>query len=381
MREQFQKAIRHNPDQELPPRLGKDHPIFAELIEEVRKELTGELTVISLLPETEIWIDGNNIDRKMLGTGTVSSRLFTGNYIVEGIGVEKSQRKTIRIESDRHKVLNLEIPPTVEHDPPPKISVGERIPLTLDLISTKSPQQVKIYYKIYDRDRDVLEQNSQEMSSWGQQSASSTWVYKVDLPAQNHVGSIEYYIEIEYDSQLVFKYPSIEPRYYQAAVGEIAAGDEKPPTIFVLYPPDGAKFKRDQEITIRAKVSASHAIKAVHVYLSSSGRQNMSQENTSDVYAARITVSESLRYYLVATDEAGNTSESESRRIEIKAEETPQGEQEEPSESPAPPVDQPKPPQGRTDPPIITSTAPASLAHQGIWASISSMATDNASTL
>ncbi len=381
VREQFQKAIRHNPDQELPPRLGKDHPIFAELIEEVRKELTGELTVISLLPETEIWIDGNNIDRKMLGTGTVSSRLFTGDYIVEGIGVEKSQRKTIRIESDRHKVLNLEIPPTVEHDPPPKISVGERVSLTLDLISTKSPQQVKIYYTIYDRDRDELEQNNQEMSLWGQQSASSTWVYKVDLPAQNHVGSIEYYIEIEYDSQLVFKYPSIEPRYYQAAVGEIAAGDEKPPTIFVLYPPDGAKFKRDQEITIRAKVSASHAIKAVHVYLSSSGRQNMSQENTSDVYAARITVSESLRYYLIATDEAGNTSESESRRIEVKAEETPEEEQEEPSEIPAPPVDQPKPPQGRTDPPLITSTAPASLAYQGIWASISSISTDNASTL
>ena len=381
VREQFQESIRHNPDQELPPRLGKDHPIFAELIEEVRKELTGELTVISLLPDTEIWIDGNNIDRKMLGTGTVSSRLFTGNYIVEGFDTEKSQRETIRIESDRHKVLNLEIPPTVKHDPPPKISVGERIPLTLDLISTKSPQQVKIYYKTYDRDRDELEQNSQEMSLWGQQSASSTWVYKVDLPAQNQVGSIEYYIEIEYDSQLVFKYPSTESRYYQTAVGEIAVGDEKPPTIFVLYPPDSAKFKRDQKITIRAKVRASHAIKAVHVYLSSSGRQKMSQENTSDVYAARITVSESLRYYLIATDEAGNTSESESRRIEIKAEETPQREQEEPSEIPTPLVDQPKPPQGKADPPLITSTVPASLAHQGIWASISSISTDSASTL
>ena len=370
VREQFQESIRHNPDQELPPRLGKDHPIFAELIEEVRKELTGELTVISLLPETEIWIEGNKIDRKMLGTGIVSSRLLTGNYIVEAIYTEKSPRKTVTIESHRHKVLDLGIPPTVEHDSPPRISVGERIPLALNLISTKSPQQVKIYYTIYDRDKDELEQNNQEMRLWGQQSASSTWVYKVDLPAQDHVGSIEYYIEIEYDSHLVFKYPSTESRYYQ-----ISVVDEKPPTIFVLYPPDGAKFKRDQKITIRAKVRASHAIKEVHVHFSSSNRQKMSQENTSDVYAARITVSQSLRYYLIATDEAGNTSESESRRIEIKGasvetddDEESESEQledktrtdsagnetelqpgEEPQEAPS------------EDPPV----------HQGIWASIS----------
>ena len=369
VREQFQESIRHNPDQELPPRLGKDHPIFAELIEEVRKELTGELTVISLLPETEIWIEGNEVERKMLGTGIVKRRLLTGDYTVEGIYERGPKRIIVTIESDRHKELNLGIPPTVEHDPPPKISVGERIPLTLDLISTKSPQQVKIHYKTYDRDNNQLEQNNQEMSLWGQQSASSTWVYKVDLPARNHMGSIEYCIEIEYESQLVFKYPSTESRYYQ-----IPVVDQKPPTIFVLYPPDGAKFKRDQKITIRAKVRASHAIKAVHVHFSSGSRQKMSQEKSSDVYAARITVSGSLRYYLIVTDEAGNTSESESRRIEIKTEETSQGEQEEPTESPTPPVDPPRPPQGKPDPPIITSAAPASPTHQGIWAIVSAEA-------
>ena len=233
MREQFQESIRHNPNQKLPPRVGKDHPIFAELLEEVRKELTGELTVISLLPQTEIWIEGNKIDRKMLGTGIVSSRLLTGNYIVEAIYAEKSQRKTVTIESDRHKVLDLGIPPTVEHDSPPRISVGERIPLTLNLISTKSPQQVKIYYKTYDRDKDELEQNNQEMSLWGQQSAPSTWVYKVDLPAQKHVGSIEYYIEIEYDNHLVFRHPRAKNHNYQ-----ISIVDEEPPTISPPDPPN-----------------------------------------------------------------------------------------------------------------------------------------------
>ena len=233
VREQFQESIRHNPNQKLPPRVGKDHPIFAELLEEVRKELTGELTVISLLPQTEIWIEGNKIDRKMLGTGIVSSRLLTGNYIVEAIYAEKSQRKTVTIESDRHKVLDLGIPPTVEHDSPPRISVGERIPLTLNLISTKSPQQVKIYYKTYDRDKDELEQNNQEISLWGQQSAPSTWVYKVDLPAQKHVGSIEYYIEIEYDNHLVFRHPRAKNHNYQ-----ISIVDEEPPTISPPDPPN-----------------------------------------------------------------------------------------------------------------------------------------------
>ena len=380
VREQFHESIRHNPDQELPPRLGKDHPIFAELIEEVRKELTGELTVISLQPETEIWIEGNEIERKMLGTGTVSSRLLTGNYIVQGIDAETSQRETIRIESDRHKVLNLEIPPTVAHDPPPKISVGERVALTLDLISTKSPKQVKIYYKTYDGDKNELDQSSQEMSLWNQQATPSTWSYKVDLPSQKQVGSIEYSIEIEYDSDLVFKYPSTEFRHYR-----ISIVDEKPPTIFVLYPPDGAKFERDQKVTIRAKVRASHGIKAVHVHFSSSGRQKMFQEKSSDVYAARITVSQSLRYYLVATDEVGNRSESRSRRVEIKAasveaddDEKPESERHEGktrtdnkgNERELQPEEESREPPSE-DPPV-------SPVHQGIWASIS---TDNASTL
>ena len=230
VKEQFQEAIRHNPGQKLPPRIGQDHPIFAELLEEVRKELTGELTVISLLPQTEIWIYGTGTDRKMLGTGIVSSRHLRGNYIVEGFYAGKSQRKTVTIEPDRHTELNLEIPPDIKHDSPSRISVGEIIPLTLDLTSTKSPQQVTIYYTIYDKDGNELEQNNQKMRLRNQQSASSTWIYKVGLSSQKHVGSIAYYIEIEYDNHLVFRQPRAKNRHYQ-----ISIVNEKPPTI---SPPD-----------------------------------------------------------------------------------------------------------------------------------------------
>ena len=317
VREHFEESIRHNPNQKLPPRVGKDHPIFAELLEEVRKELTGELTVISLLPQTEIWIFGTGTDRKMLGTGIVSSRLLRGNYIVEGIYAGESRRKTVAIEPDRHEVLDLEIPPIVEHDSPSRISVGERIPLTLNLISSKAPQQVKIYYTIYDRDSNELAQQNQEMRLWDKEPTSSTWIYKLDLPAQKYGGSIKYHIEVEYENHLTFKQPETQYSHYQ-----ISIVDDKPPTISLLYPPEGAKFGAHQKITIRAEVTDNIAVKDVHIHASSFNSQEsrkLSAEGSSDIYTIDITGRNIvvLRYYLTATDDEGNESKSENRWLTI----------------------------------------------------------------
>ena len=55
---EFEDALRHNPNQTLPLRIGEDHPVFKPLLEKVRSESTGELTVNGSLPQTEIWIDG-----------------------------------------------------------------------------------------------------------------------------------------------------------------------------------------------------------------------------------------------------------------------------------------------------------------------------------
>ena len=387
VKEQFQESIRHNPNQKLPPRVGKDHPIFAELLEEVRKELTGELTVISLLPQTEIWIFGTGTDRKMLGTGIVSSRLLRGNYVVEGIYAGKSQRKTITIEPDRHEVLDLGIPPIVKHDSPSRISVGEIIPLTLNLISSKGPQQVKIYYKIYDRDRNELEQNNQEMRLWDQQSESSTWTYDAGLPSQKYVSSIEYYIEIEYDNHVVFRQPRTQNRYYQ-----ISIVDDKPPTISLLDPPEGAKFGANQQITIRAEVTDNIAVKDVHIHASSFNSQEsqkLAAEGPSDIYTIDITASNIvvLWYYLTATDEEGNENRSESRHLEIKiatdnAENENEPESEPPkiktptdsegNESKLKPENEPPEEELPDDPP-----PPPPTIYQGVWVSVSA---DDAST-
>ena len=316
VRENFQESIRHNPDQELPPRIGADHPIFGGLLEEVRRKLTGELTVISLLPQTEIWIDGNNIDRKMLGTGIVKRRLLRGYYIVEGIYAGGSKKGTVTIEPNRHKEIDLEIPPIMKHDSPLTASVGEIIPLTLNLISSKAPRQVTIHYKTYDRDGNASEQNSQKMRLWDKQPTSSTWIYKVGLISQKHVNSIEYYIEIEYESHLTFRQPATPDHNYQIAI--VA---DLPPTINLLDPPQDAPFMVNQKITIRAEVTDNNSVKEVHVHFSSGDSHKLTEEDGSGIYAIDIPISEvgSLRYYLTATDKAGNTSKSESRQIEIKA--------------------------------------------------------------
>lgn len=94
---EFREALRHNPNQALPPRIGADHPVFKLLLEKVRSESTGELTVTCSILQTEIWIDGNDIDRKLIGTGTSTVRLFVGEYIVEGVFDYVSQKESFTI--------------------------------------------------------------------------------------------------------------------------------------------------------------------------------------------------------------------------------------------------------------------------------------------
>ena len=314
VRAHFESSIRHNPDQKLPPRIGEDHPIFGGLLEEVRRKLTGELTIISLLPQTEIWIDGDEIVRKMLGTGIVKRRLLKGYYIVEGIYAGGSKRRTVTIEPNRVKEIDLGIAPIMKHDSPLMASVGKIIPLTFNLISSRGPQQVTIRYKTYDRGGNELEQNNQKMRLWNQQSDSSTWIYKAGLVSQKDVSSIEYYIEVEYGGRLIFRQPETPDHNYQIAI--VA---DQPPTINLLYPPEGAKFTVNQQITIRAEVTDNNSVKEVHVHFSPANSQELAEEDDSDIYSIAIEINEagSLRYYLTATDEAGNRSKSESRQIEI----------------------------------------------------------------
>ena len=250
VKEEFRKAIRLNSNQELPIRVGDDHPIFAELLEEVRIELIGE------------------------------------SIIVEQVS-------------------------------PSHVSVGETIPLRLKLNSRLDPQQVKIYYTIYDKDGNELKQDNQEMRVQDRETASSTWSYEVELPPQKRIGLIEYYIEIGYENHGAFKYPRDLSPYYQ-----IFIFDDKPPTISVLYPSNGERFTVGAQTTVRAEVVDNGIVEEVRIYVLGPNAQNQElfKEKSSDMYTKDITLSQDgiVEYYLTATDEAGKESRSENRWLTIK---------------------------------------------------------------
>ena len=317
---EFRKALRHNPNQALPIRIGEDHPVFKLLLEKVRSESTGELTVTCSLPQTEIWIDGNDIDRKLIGTGTSTVRLFVGGYIVEGVFEGVSRKESFTIVPGGHKILYLELPPILRHEPPARTSVGEIIPLSLDLISRAKSKQVQIHYITYDGNGDELDRGNQEMLLWKEQPTASTWIYRADLPSQTTVGKISYFIMAD------------EARSPNSQYHEIDIVDENLPTIVVLEPHEAAEFKANQPISVRARVTDNTSVDAVRIHyaFSNSGNsrpskatptQPLEKEAADDIYAGLIPPQQSgpgyIWYYLTATDEEKNESKSDERRIEI----------------------------------------------------------------
>ena len=192
----------------------------------------------------------------------------------------------------------------------------KRIPLTLDLISSKAPRQVTIFYETYDKNDNELKQHNLEMRLSSQQSASSTWTYKVNLPPQRRVGLIKYYIAVKYDNRRAFRYPTDLSRHHR-----ISIVDNKRPIISVLSPDDGEQFTADQQITVRAEVMDNSIVEEVHLHVLSPNDQSrqLSEEGSSDMYTTDISFSQvgTVKYYLTATDEAGKESISKNRRLII----------------------------------------------------------------
>ena len=348
---EFEEALRHNPDQMLPPRIGEDHPVFKPLLEKVRSESTGELTVACSLPQTEIWIAGNETHKRMIGTGNSTVRLFVGDYTVEGFFEGISRKHTFTIVPDGHEILYIELPPILRHEPPSRASVGETIPLSLDLISRAKPKQVQIRYVIYDKHGKELDRGNQEMLLSKAQPIPSSWIYRADLPSQNTVGKISYFIMAD------------EARSPTSQYHEIAIVDENLPKIDLLEPPETAEFKVNQSVSVRARVTDNTFVEEVriHFVFSSSGDSRPSEafpsqllvkEASTDIYAGLIQPQQSgpgyIWYYLTATDEEKNERRSDLRRIRIV-----------------------KLPEKRPIMPAkIEQSATERLPHQSVWASL-----------
>ena len=171
-----------------------DHPVFKPLLKNVRSKSVGVLTITCSLPQSEIWIHGNLFERKMIGTGTTNIRLFMGDYTVEGIYEGEMQKRSVIIQPNEHEKIFLELPDIIKHDAPPKVSIGENITLTLDLISPVRPSRVEVRYKSYNRKGNELEQRNEEMRLWREHSTLSTRTYRAELFLKRDIGKIEYFI-------------------------------------------------------------------------------------------------------------------------------------------------------------------------------------------
>ena len=329
VKDRFQEALRQNPNQELP---WPNHQKFKPLFEDVRKKSIGELTISTSLPQTEIWIDGDEIDRKKLGVGTsrIKLKLFKGNYVVEGIYAEKSIKETIRIEPNAHQELDIVIPPFIDHQPVLNVSVGEIIPISISLTSNKRPNQVKIHYKIYDKNNQELGQYSKNMLLLRWQPALSIWNYGVNLPLQRIPGSIRYYIEVKYEGKLPVRDPKSRNRYYRiSVVDDTPSPVNLPPKIVLINPVQSVEV--DQKISIRAKVTDDISIKSVYLYYGFSHSRfsepsnynfRVLTKNTLDIYTCHISPQSDegyIWYYITATDGGGNQNKPDKRIIKIKS--------------------------------------------------------------
>ena len=296
----FREALRYFPDVELPPRIGQNHPVFRPLLEHARKESTGTLTISASPPITKIVIHGGEIAREPMDGGTVSVRLFRGNYAVEG---------TL---GHAHKVVPVLITPG-DHKEIPLVMQSEALPshefeLTLDLFSAEKPKEVKVYYTTYDASGNRLgPEEKTEMQLRQHKPETSTWVYHVKLPVATQGGKIVYRIETD---------------------GEVIPG--RPMEVEILEPPANALIDINQSIPIKARVISNVEVSEVRVVYDApttladtSLSQKLEKESSSNTYKGKIPARRNHSdgttwYYVTATNKSGENAISATRAVRAK---------------------------------------------------------------
>ena len=297
----FREALRYNPDVELPPRIGQNHPVFKPLLEIARLESIGTLTISASPPNTEIWIFGGEMQRKQLGDGTVSLQLFKGNYAVEGIldGAHKVVPVLIEPGDRRGITLRMQKTPVPEHE----------FELTLDLYSAEKPKEVMAHYTTYDASGNQLgPEEKKEMQLREHKPETSIWVYHVKLPSADQGGKIVYRIKAD---------------------GQVIRDD--PIQFEILDPPESARFDISQTISIKARVISNVAVREVRVYYDSprtlsksSPSQVLARESNSNTYIGEIPVERNHTdgatwfYVRATTGEEDKTTRSATRAVRSK---------------------------------------------------------------
>ena len=295
----FREALRYNPDVKLPPRIGQNHPVFKPHLELARRESLGTLTVSASPPETEIWLFGGEMKRRLLGTGTASLRLFKGNYAVEGVLEGAHKVVPVLITPDDHEEISL----VMDGEAPP----SHEFELTLDLFSTEKPKDVKVHYTLYDANGSQLDQGNKEMQMREHKPETSIWVYHVKLPSAPQGGKIVYRIEAD---------------------GKIIRDD--PMQVEILEPPESAFIDINQTVPIKARIISNVKVSEVRVVYdapttlaNTSPSQKLEKESSSNTYKGNIPTGRNQTdgttwFYVTATNKKGVKAWSATRAVRAK---------------------------------------------------------------
>ncbi|MDE0504537.1 MAG: serine protease, partial [Candidatus Poribacteria bacterium] len=290
---EFQEALSHNPNIELPPQVGQNHPVFSPLLEKTRKQTTGTLTVNASPPHTQIAILGSRGHIIKEGVGSVNHcRLFEGEYTVTCTVGEASDLRTVSIVPGVHHLLDREIAKT------PAATSRE---LTVELVRAAKPYRVDVQYEIYGTSGQVLDRGVLQMQPQGTKTDLGAWVYHVKWPPSTPAGELEYRINVDGEDML----------------------SNPPPGIVILEPSDDAWIYTNHSIKLKAEVNSDISIDTVFVHYDDDGWMELETTGTPEIYVGTIPRSDvraagTFSYYVAAADTEGNVLRSDVRSVTIR---------------------------------------------------------------
>ena len=330
-RNKFEAALNPDPTLKLPTWL-EDHNQAKDLLEEVRKAVTGTLTIKLSPPDARNWTISIWSNGKQLNTNPAAAiagyglRLYKGRYTVKGIYKGKSIEKQVTINPNRGRadeslvleILPPSVEPIIEHEPPQSAASDHEIRFTF-YVSHKLPRRATIHYR--KRGEEAFESRISSAAVSSNRSVNQ-WTYEEKLPPQNFVGEIEYYIEAKYANRPAVRHP-------KNGYHEISIVDKTSPIIRLLEPDEGAIFEVNQQITITAEVTDNTLVEWVQLSYGFSQFSSLKPsqyshkdltKTSSGIYTGHIPPKSEpgyIWYYLTATDPAENEKNSEERRLKI----------------------------------------------------------------
>ena len=293
---------------------------------EVNEKITIEAKVTDDTSVKEVFVHFSPTDKRPLVKKQHFSNTYTRN-ISEGsaksiryhlTATDEAGNESRYLKKGELKITVVELPsdktpPTIRLIKPDKdtFEVNEKITIRAEVTDDTSVKEVLVHFSSTDKQTLSKERASgiYTRSIWSENAGS----IRYHLTATDEAGNESRYLKKGELKIIVVEPPS----------------DKTPPTIHLIKPRDGAKFKVNQRITIEAEVTDAISVEQVRLFYGFSEFSHVEPahydnmrltETSSGIYTGYISESETgyIWYYLTATDGRNSEGKSKPRRIEIK---------------------------------------------------------------